>query len=110
MKRSKIFVFAMVCSLSFVPVFAHNTIPEESSEIVLDENRNTLSEKEVQQIADRVEEIRLMRDKDIGAEKISELKNELIRYRDILLMSEDPFIYISGSTLLIIIILLIIFF
>ncbi|MFP4488411.1 MAG: hypothetical protein ACLFN1_03830 [Bacteroidales bacterium] len=114
MKKIIFLAFVTLFTLSASMVFGEDpdkntdtektTVTEEKA--VSEETETTLSDKEVDRITERVEEIRNMDKSDLTADEKSELKKELKDMKKDV-KKRDGAIYIGGSTLLLIIILVI---
>ncbi|MFO7922465.1 MAG: hypothetical protein R6U58_02085 [Bacteroidales bacterium] len=114
MKKIIFLVFVTLFTLSASMVFAENPDRDSDPEItgvseekaVSEETEITLSDKEIDRITERVEEIRKMDKSDLTADEKSDLKKELKDMKKDVKKAGGA-IYIGGGTLLLIIILVI---
>jgi maltose-binding protein MalE len=104
MKKTIFFALLTIFSLSAVPTFAAKSSTNATETTT--EASNKLTEEEMSALTTRVKEIRDMDKSEMTSGEKSELKSEL---KDInkTMKSNEPYVYIGGSTLLIIILLLI---
>lgn len=100
MKKTIFIALLAIFSLNAAPTFATKSSTNAT------ETNSKLSEEQISDYRDRVEEIRDMDKSEMTLSEKTELKNEL---KDIKasMHKDGTYIYIGGSTLLIIIILLI---
>ncbi len=109
MKKTIIFVFMLVFSLSATTTFAEKadakTVSEEITVKKITETE--LSEEEVKHLTLRVEEIRKMDKSDLTLEEKHELRSELKEIKENARRGSST-IYIGTGTLLLIIILILI--
>jgi len=103
MKKIIFFVSLMFISLSTSSVFASKADPTT----VTDKKENKLSENEISNIKNRVEEIRDMDKTNLTRTEKRELRKELRVMKSTMHRDNGGYIYIGGSTLLLIIIILI---
>ncbi len=108
MKRTIFFVILMIFALSSTITFANK--PDSNSEAeksaVSLKTENKLTDKEIEKITERVDEIRKMDKSDLTGEEKNELKKELREIKKDMKKSNGT-IYIGGTTLILIIILII---
>lgn len=111
MKKTILFVFIMVFTLSASTAFAGNKDPKTSPEnlAVPGKTENKLSEEELSRLTRRVEEIRDMDKSEMTGKEKKELRKELKGIKENVRRS-DGTVVIGVTTLLLLIIILILIF
>jgi hypothetical protein len=110
MKKSILFAFIMIFSLSASTVFAANTDSKTNPDKTLpNKTENKLSEEEIARLTKRVEEIRDMDKTEMTGKEKRELKKEVKEIKENV-RRNDGTVVIGVSTLLLLIIILILIF